>query len=133
VPLVDPVDAEPAQAHIRELMAGGMSMNAISSRPGLKPTNVYQVMRGQGKYGPPAMISRRISDAILAVELPPKMPAQPGPRRSGLSAEARTIGSRRRIQALLWMRQARAGISYRSNCDSADAKLDSCPRAVGRK
>lgn len=90
------VDAAPARAHLRRLLATGMSYSAVAERSGQSSRNLTTLMHGYPSRGtpPPPVIRRSTAEGILAVPVPRFVhEAAPAQRTSSL-------GSRRRLQAL---------------------------------
>lgn len=90
------VDAAPARAHLRRLLATGMSYSAVAERAGQSTRNLTTLLHGYPSRGtpPPPIIRRTTAEAILSVPVPRFVhEAAPAQRASPL-------GSRRRLQAL---------------------------------
>lgn len=90
------VDARPATAHVRELMAAGIGWKRVAVLAGIPDTNVYALLYGRPDRngGAPRTRARRATvEALLAV---------PMPRLDDYAAGALvpTLGARRRLQAL---------------------------------
>lgn len=64
-------DAEPVRQHVRELMAGGMSIKRIAGSAQVEWPRVGYLIYGRGGKGPPVKVRPDFATAVLAVELNP--------------------------------------------------------------
>ncbi|MFE9391639.1 hypothetical protein [Streptomyces sp. NPDC006784] len=88
------VDAEPARAHVRELLACGLGTRTIAALAHLDRKQVYVLLHGRSDRGtpPPAQIRPATAAAILSVE--PTWENLPG------TTTVAAVGTVRRLQAL---------------------------------
>ncbi|MFE9812351.1 hypothetical protein [Streptomyces sp. NPDC005548] len=87
------VDAEPARAHLKKIMAAGMPIAVVCERLGLAQTSSLQhLMYGRGGYGPARQVRRETSELILGYW--PSLDDFPEGSR------IESLGTQRRVQAL---------------------------------
>jgi 3'-phosphoadenosine 5'-phosphosulfate sulfotransferase (PAPS reductase)/FAD synthetase len=64
------IDAEPARAHIRALMAAGISYRDVASRAGLDRSTIERILYGERpKWSPQKSIRTETAEKILAVQV----------------------------------------------------------------
>lgn len=86
------IDAEPARAHVLQLMAAGLGRRRIAALSGVSPTSIEVLLHGKPGRVPSRRISHDTAARLLAVTGPRATPAD------GANVDA--TGTRRRIQAL---------------------------------
>jgi transcriptional regulator len=126
------VDAEPVRRHVNELRAAGLGKRRIAALSGVSNATIQHLLRGNPGSGRPrtARIRPDIARALLAV--------RPGLDTLADSAAVDTIGTRRRVQALMclgWSQREQAdrvGIDQRtfSAINTYDRIAASTARAV---
>lgn len=68
-PLPRLVSADPARAHVRELMARGMGFKAVAAAAGVSPSSVSALLYGKLGRPPTRRIKPSTAQALLAVDL----------------------------------------------------------------
>lgn len=89
------VDGEPVRAHIRALMAAGVPLRTIVRLADVSVTVVAYLLYGRKGAPPSRRVRATSAAAILAIEVDPSVV---GPR-----TPVDASGTRRRLQALMWM------------------------------
>lgn len=92
------VDAAPARAHIRALVAAGVSLRGLATMAGVDRKRLHYILRGRRDRGagPSQRITRTVADKILAVPVPES--------RLAVVAEGDlvdSVGTARRLQSLV--------------------------------
>lgn len=101
------VDAEPVRAHVRGLMADGLSRRRITEISGVSETTVIRLLYGQPGRSPSKVIRTESARALIAVRADLDM--------LGPTALVDATGTRRRLQALIAQGWSRARIAERLN------------------
>lgn len=87
------VDAEPARAHMKALMAAGMGRRTIAARAGISQTAAACLLYGKGSRPPTRRIRRATAEALLSVRA--------GIETLADSAAVDATGTVRRLRALV--------------------------------
>lgn len=98
------VEASTARAHVRSLMAEGMGWKRVASVGGVAPSTVSKLIYGRPSMSrpPSKQIERRTADRLLSVQFTP----------AG-GAIMSTVGTRRRLQALMTLGWSQAELARR--------------------
>ncbi len=94
-------DAEPVRQHVRVLVASGWAKRTLARRVGMSDSYIGQLLEGSGSHPPPAMMHADVAAALLAIESPME--------------ELSLIGTRRRLEGLMWMRHNGLLMSAQTN------------------
>lgn len=86
-------DAEPARAHVRELMRTGLTQENVAALAGVAPGSMTHLMRGSNGNPPARKLRPETAARILAV--------RPGPHAVPGSGVMDSTGTVRRLQALV--------------------------------
>lgn len=103
------MDAGPVLAHAAALRAAGMSRSQIETASGVGHAAVGRLVTGRDRGKPVTRVAASTAARIIAVPIP----SFPPERRGNVSA----AGTRRRLQALMWVGWSLAAIGHRIGMD----------------